>query len=264
MKFSFMTWVCPDYDLNQVITAAIRYGYDGVEPRAEADQAHGIDLKTTKKKRSEIKQQFTDAGVELSCIATSRQYSMADAAERTKSVELTKKFIDLAADVGCPFLRVFGGPIPEGVEKEECKQYVAEALRACGEHAAQTPVTVCLETHDSFSLARDAAETVRMADHERVKILWDVAHPFRQGETIAESWGYVKDLVRHLHVHDAMLGGGWDARLMGDGEIPHEEAIRHLASINFQGHLSGEWINPQWSLEELLPHELRVLRSYVP
>ena len=264
MKFSFMTWVCPEYDLNQIIAAAIRYGYDGVEPRAECDQAHGIDLKATKKKRAEIKRQFGDAGVELSCIATSRQYSMADPAQRAESIALTRKFVDLAADTGCPYLRVFGGPIPEGVAKEDCKRYVAESLRACGELAAKSPVTLCLETHDSFSLAKDAVETVRMAGHDKVKILWDVAHPFRNGEPLEETWGFVKDLVRHLHIHDALVAGGWNARLMGEGEIPHREPVRYLASINFPGHLSGEWISPAWPVEELLPHDIRVLRSYLP
>ena len=44
MKLSFMTWACPEWDLNEVITGAIRYGYDGVEPRVEVKQKHGIDL----------------------------------------------------------------------------------------------------------------------------------------------------------------------------------------------------------------------------
>ena len=62
MKISFMTWVCPDWDLNQVLTAAVRYGYDGVEPRAEANQKHGVEIASTKKQRAEIRSQFADMG----------------------------------------------------------------------------------------------------------------------------------------------------------------------------------------------------------
>ena len=36
MKISFMTWACPDWSLAQILAAAIRYGYDSVEPRVEA------------------------------------------------------------------------------------------------------------------------------------------------------------------------------------------------------------------------------------
>jgi len=38
MQLSFMTWVCPDWDLSEILTAAIRYGYDSVEPRSETGQ----------------------------------------------------------------------------------------------------------------------------------------------------------------------------------------------------------------------------------
>jgi len=262
MKFSFMTWVCPDRDLSQILAATIRYGYDGVEPRAEAEQQHGVELTATKKQRAEIKQQFGDMGVAMSCIATSRTYSMADDAERRESVELTKRYATLAHDVGCPVLRVFGGVIPEGVEKEDAKKYVAEALRECAVFAAGAGVLVCLETHDDFSLAQDAADTVRMADHPNAQIVWDVAHPFRAGETMAQSFEYAKPYVKHLHVHDALLAGGWIAKLMGEGEIPHDEAVRLLNTIDFQGHLSGEWINPEWPVEELLAHDVAVLRAY--
>lgn len=262
MKFSFMTWVCPDWDLNQVLAATIRYGYDGVEPRGEADQQHGVELSATKKQRAEIKQQFSDMGVEMSCIATSRTYSMADEDARNESVELTKKYVTLAADVGCPYIRVFGGQIPESVEKEDAKKYVAAALRECAEFAAGSGVVVCLETHDHFSLAKDATDTIKLADHSNAQILWDVAHPFRAGETMAESFEYVKPYVKHLHVHDATVEGGWTARLMGEGEIPHDEAVRLLQTIDFQGHLSGEWINPEWPVEELLSHDVAVLRGY--
>jgi sugar phosphate isomerase/epimerase len=49
---------------------------------------------------------------------------------------------------------------------------------------------------------------------------------------------------------------------MGEGDIPHDEPIRLLASIGFEGHLSGEWIDflPP---DEILPHDSRVLRHYI-
>jgi sugar phosphate isomerase/epimerase len=50
--------------------------------------------------------------------------------------------------------------------------------------------------------------------------------------------------------------------LTGEGDIPHDEAVRLLASINFQGALSGEWINflPP---EQILPQNADVMRRYI-
>lgn len=266
MKLSFMTWVCPSWDLNQVIAGAIRYNYDGVEPRVEVDHAHGIELDATHKRRKEIRAQFADCGIQISCLATSRAYSSADPGERDKSVELTRRYIDLAADIGCQCIRVFGGQIPEGVQRADAHHYIAESLRKCAEHAATRNVFVCLETHDDFSRAEYAAETVRLANHPNVGICWDFMHPFRAGNSFTEAFEQVKSYVKHCHVHDGHLPEGPDGPVslakMGEGDIPHDEPIRLLAGMDFEGHLSGEWISflPP---EEILPHDSAVLRRYL-
>jgi sugar phosphate isomerase/epimerase len=126
---------------------------------------------------------------------------------------------------------------------------------------------VCLETHDDYSLADWCAATVSLANTVGVGICWDVMHPYRHSQTMEEAFAAVKEYVRHCHVHDGKRPpdggpGGWELAKMGEGDIPHDEAARLLASIGFQGHLSGEYIN-FLPAEELLPHEARVLRSYI-
>ncbi len=264
MKLGFMTFATPDWDLRKVLTAAIRYGYDSVEPRAEADHQHGVELDTTKKQRKEIKAAFADLGVDLCCIATSRTYSMADAGERANSVELTKRYVDLAADCGAPCIRVFGGPTPEGADYAEVKKYVAEALRECAEYARGSGVWVCMETHDSYCNAHDLVDVIRMADTPQAAINWDIMHPCTAGMTIAEAFAAVKPYVRHCHAHDGTWrqdGGGWDLAPMGTGGIDHKEAMRLLASVGYEGCISGEWIAWQ-PAEEMLPREAAVLREY--
>ncbi len=265
MKISFMTWACPDWTLAQILTGAIRYGYDSVEPRVEAEHAHEIDLDTTKKQRKAIKQQFADCGVEISALATSRRYAIASDHELAESIDLTKQYIDLAADLGCENLRVFGGGTPEGMDFGDAKKTVAESLRECGEHAAKRKVYLCLETHDSYSLSGDCLETVLMADHPNVVICWDILHPCRMGEDIETAFNNVRNHVRHCHVHDATLGeepGSYEMKLMGEGDVPHDEAVKLLASIKFEGALSGEWINA-FEADEVLSHDALVLRDYI-
>ncbi len=266
MQLSFMTFSCPDWTLTEVLTGAIKYGYDAVEPRSEAQHKHGVELDTTKKQRKEIKSSFEDTGIVCACIATSRQYSMADAAKREESIELTKRYVDLAHDVDCRHLRVFGGPTPEGADFADVKKYVAESLRVCAEHAEKAEVYLCFETHDSYCHSADALEVIKLADHPNAAINWDIMHPFRVGDTIAGAFENVKSHVRHCHVHDGTRpadGGpnGWELAPMGDGHIPHDEAFKLLATINYKGALSGEWIN--WRTpEEVLPYEAEVMRRY--
>jgi sugar phosphate isomerase/epimerase len=261
-----MTWACPDWTLTEVLTGAIKYGYDAVEPRVEANQKHGIDLNTTKKERNQIKASFEDTGIACCCLATSRTFSMADESARRESIELTRRYVDLAHDLGCPNLRVFGGQTPKEVAFADAKKYVAEALHECAQHAAKAGVYLCFETHDAYCNSADAVEVVTAAAHPNVAICWDVMHPFRMGEAIADTFERVKGHVRHCHVHDGVPpedGGpnGWQMALMGEGNIPHQEVFTLLAGIGYAGALSGEWINflPP---DEVLPHDVRVMREY--
>ena len=267
MKISFMTFVAPEWSLEEHLTAAIRYGYDAIEPRREADHNHGVELDTNKKERQAIKEQFTSCGVELTTIATSRRYALATDHELQETMDLTKRYCDLAADLGAQNIRVFGGMTPEGMQFEDAKKTVAEALHECGEHAARRGVYLCLETHDAYCNTADVLEVVRNADSPGVAINWDIMHPYRFGESMETAFNNVKDYVRHCHIHDGIRPeedgpAGWKLSLMGEGDIPHDEAIKLLATIDYQGSLSGEWIR-SFDPAEILPHDAQVLREYI-
>ena len=47
MKFAFMTFSCPDLDLDQVLAMAREFGYDGIEPRVSANHQHGVEFEIT-------------------------------------------------------------------------------------------------------------------------------------------------------------------------------------------------------------------------
>lgn len=265
MQLSFMTWVCPQWDLTEILTGAIRYGYDSVEPRAEADQKHGVEIEATKKQRASIRAAFEDTGVKMSCIATSRRYAIADDKERAESVELTKRYVELADDLGCNHIRVFGGMTPEGMEFAEAKKHVAESLREAATAAEGSHVHLCIETHDAYCLANDLMEVIQMANHPHIAVCWDIMHPVTHGMSMAEAFEHVRGLTRHCHIHDGRIPEGEkraEMCLTGEGDIPHDEAVRLLASINFEGALSGEWINflPP---EEILPQNADVMRRYI-
>ena len=266
MYLSFMTFSCPDYEPDKVLATAVRYGYEGVEPRAEVDHKHGIEVTTTKKERARIKAQFADAGIKMACLATSCTYAQAEARDRQQMIDTTRQHIELAADCGAPAIRVFGGLTPAGLELAEAKQLVAECLAAVADFAQQHQVHVCLETHDAYCRAADAAEVVRQVNHPHVGINWDMMHCVRLGETIAEAFAHVHNYVRHTHIHDGTWPEGRPDEVtvtyMGQGQVDHQEAVRLLASINYEGALSGEWIEC-FDPGDILPRDAATLRQYL-
>lgn len=56
------------------------------------------------------------------------------------------------------------------------------------EQAAARGVTVLLETHDDWSSTAAVRAVVARGAHPSLRVLWDVMHPQRQLETVAESY----------------------------------------------------------------------------
>lgn len=264
MKYSFMTFSCPELGFEEVIALARRLGYDGVEPRIEEGHRHRIELDAPAERLAAARRHAEGEGISLSCIATSRRY--ADPATQTQEVELTRRCIDLAAAVGSPCLRVFGGILAPGLTREAAVDLVAAALGAVADHAQGAGVTVCMETHDDWCDPRHVAAVMERVGHPAVAVNWDVAHPVnRAGFSIPDSYQALSRWVRHCHIHDLTprgADGKQELCWIGEGVVDHREAIRLLHAGGYRGHLSGEWINRKPGYEEHLPRELATMRRY--
>lgn len=259
MKFSFMSFSCPDLSLEAMLSLAKRLGYDGVEPRVEAKHAHGIELGLDAAGRAAARKLAVSQGIAYACLATSCRY--ADPATRAAMVASTLSYIDLAADIGCPRLRVFGGPLPEGLSREAATAGVAAALLAVADQAERRGVTVCLETHDHWCNPADVAELMRRVDRPAIQVNWDIMHPVRVAQVgMQEAFDTLRPWIRHVHAHD---GATRDGKLVlvpiGEGVVDHALALRLLREAGWDGFVSGEWIG--WEpYETHLPRELAALR----
>jgi sugar phosphate isomerase/epimerase len=244
-----------------MLSLAKRLGYDGIEPRISAEHAHGLEFDTAEAARRDAAKEAEDAGVALCCIATSCSY--ADAAKSERNVEDTVRAIDLAHDVGCPRIRVFGGRLPDGVSREEAVDRVSQALASVAGHAADAGVVVCMETHDSWCDPADVAEVMGRVNHAAIAVNWDIMHPVRTaGSTMDQAFETLRPWIRHVHFHDGTLPPS-ELTLcpIGDGGIDHKTAVRLLLHAEYSDYLSGEWIN--WEPCEIhLPRELATMKGY--
>ncbi len=262
MKYSFMTFSTPQLTLDEVLGLAKRIGYDGIEARAAKEHAHGVELDTDADQRSEIKQKAADAGIAICCVSASIRY--ADPATNPEARDDTLRYIDLAADVAAPIIRVFGGPIPEGITRDAAKDLLVESLSSVAEHATQRGVIVCIETHDDWCDPQDLADVLSRVDNPAIAVNWDIMHPImKAGATMDEAFNTLKPWIRHLHVHDGDVRDGKRSLVpIGEGKVDHRRAIELLRTISFDGYLSGEWIKWDDPYESHLPRELATLKGY--
>src|SRR4051812_40353244 len=99
MNYAFMTFSCPTATLEEVLALAKLHGYSGIEPRVEAKHNHGVELAADPHERRLIREQAADRGIAICCVATSCRYS--DPATAPRHVDDTRRYIDLAAEIGC-------------------------------------------------------------------------------------------------------------------------------------------------------------------
>ena len=175
MQFAFMSFSCPDLGLKEMIDLAASLGYDAIELRAQDEQAHGVELDSSPGQRDDVNAAFAESPIDLCCLAVSCCY--ADPATCDGHVADTHAAIDLAADIGCDRLRVFGGGRGQGIDRATAIDQVATALSSVADHAEERGVTVCVETHDDWRDPNHMAAVMRACGHPHIAINWDIMHP---------------------------------------------------------------------------------------
>jgi len=254
-----MSFSTPELSLAEMLDAARRFGYDGIEPRLDSKHAHGVEVDTTADQREAIKKQAADSGMELACLATSLRY--ADPEKTEQMLADTHARIDLAGDLGVPTMRVFGGQLPDGVSRDQAIDLLVDSLASVADHAGERGVILCMETHDDWCNPDHVAAVLKAVHHPAVACNWDIMHPVRtKNATIDESFETLKPWIRHLHIHDG-TGDGIELSPIGEGIYDHRRTVELLKTIDYDGYLSGEWI--KWeSWEVHLPRELATMKRY--
>jgi sugar phosphate isomerase/epimerase len=263
---------CPGWTIEQAAQAVKRYGYDAIEWRLADGEV--ITAQTAPEIKARLVEATRREGLTVACLDTSCHIVNATEDGRQAFIQEASAMVDLAVELEAPFIRVFGGIIPEGFTREEligpCGQALAEAAR----YAKGKEVTILLETHDDWARTADTLSLIQAAGKAApVNILWDVHHPYRMGEAPGETLAaMLKDsLVSHVHIKDARrdpaFQNGWQLLLLGEGEVPVKEAVGLLQQANYTGYLSLEW-EKKWhpEIEEpevALPQYVMVMREYI-
>lgn len=268
MKLGVTTLGCPEWSLTEILKNAKSYGYDGIELRGV-----GPDLDVTQspafatlQAAAQTRRDVESAGLEIFAIDTSTVLTEADRDKQTELLDHAKRNIDLAAVLGAPFIRVFGGASSENESQDTVLGRLVDNLRLLGEYTASVQnVTVLLESHDAFSSARQIADVLHVVDHPHVAALWDLHHPYRHGETPEESYNLIAPYLKLVHVKDSLPPNHYC--LLGEGDVPIREMLALLLRGGYDGYLSMEWEkrwHPQIAEPEVaFPQYAAKLREYL-
>ena len=258
MKLSLLTYnMARTWELPKILEFAREGGYAGIELRAESGHAHGVELETAAEGRAAARRAVEDAYLEIACIGVSSRFDTVDTAKRRDVVDRTKRYIELAADVNCKRVRVFGNDMPkEGHSgdappaREAVMRYVGDALHELGEYASPFGVDVLLEMHGQFNYWHFARTSVEHAAHDRVGIVYNCDNRDLVAGSCASTYERVKHLIRHVHMHQFTRG------------FPYVELFGLLQRDGYQGYLSSEIDPKEPTTEDYLLMYAQLFRAW--
>ncbi len=95
-------------------------------------------------------------GVEISGTGIRNEFAEPDKAKRSADILLTKKWIEVAAKLGAPVIRIFTGKsIPANYTWDQAEEWIIEDIRTCVEYGKQHGVIVAVQNHNDFVKTAD-------------------------------------------------------------------------------------------------------------
>lgn len=250
LPLAFSTLGCPKWTLVQILDFAQQHGFAAVELRGLLGEMNlPARPEFAPDKIIQSRREISSRGLRIACVSSSATMHDEDPQKRAQQLGDARSFIDLAAALGAPYVRVFGNDIKG--PREPVIARVAAGLHELGEYAGPRNVTVIIESHGDFTDSPTLKDILTRADSEHVALLWDAHHTFATSHEEPEfTVAQLGKWIRHTHLKDSVLDEKIDEKtgvkerhyvLTGKGDVPVERQIRALVNIGYKGMYCFEW-----------------------
>ncbi len=267
MKIAFSTLGCPDFEWTDIYSAAKDLGFDGVEIRGIGDDISALNAPPFRDERlPQTVQQLKRLRLEIPCLSCNCCLKFTDREEENKKEILA--YIALAQKLGAPYIRILAD-LHKEPEGEVDDAAVIRQLKALAPEAEKAGVSLLVETNGVYADTSRLRNLLEQVASDAVAALWDMHHPYRimgeKPETTVQNLGAY---IKYIHVKDSVrTPGGVEYRLMGEGDLPIDEMIFALRSINYDGYISLEWVR-RWAPDLsdagiVFPHFINYMERYL-
>jgi fatty-acyl-CoA synthase len=246
MKIAFSTLGCPDFSWPDIYSMAKDLGFDGIEIRGLGKDIFAVKAQPfTEGQLDQTVKRLSGLRLKIPCLSSSCCLKFPERME--ENYQEIVQYVALASRLGTPYIRVLADlePQPNG---EVDDGVVLAALQRLIPAAEEKGVTLLVETNGVYS---DTARLRGLLDHiasDAVAVLWDMHHPYRfageaPGKTVENLGAYIK----YVHIKDSVVvNGAIQYRMMGEGDLPIDDMMFALRSINYEGYISLEWVK-RWA-----------------
>ena len=228
LKLGLMTYTLgAKWDIDTLIKNCTEAGWVHAELRTT--HAHGVEVSLSKQERAEVKKRFEDSSLEAISLASAFSYHYTDQAELKESIEGTKEYLQLAADVGALGIRVFPNAFPEGVSREKTMEQIGKSLAEVGEfgHKLGVDVRVCVHGNGTDNVPV-IKRILDYSNSDHVYVNWNCNPSDTEGEGLEQNFNMVKDRIRGIHMHELY------------SDYPYRSFFKLLRESGYTGYCNAE------------------------
>lgn len=126
-------------------------------------------------------------GLDISGTGIRNDFTQPDEKKRQSDLELTEKWIEVAAKLGSPNLRIFSGKAKtEGFSRTQVMGWMVKHIKTCCELGKKHGVVIALQNHNDFlSTADEVNELFKKVDSEWLGLNHDIGS-YRQNDPYEE------------------------------------------------------------------------------
>lgn len=250
----------------EVLQRAKKFGYDSVEFDAKRPHANPMDWDQNIRKA--VKDRAGELGIEICALAANNNFSSPVPEQREAEILMVREQIKLAADLGCPLIRVFGAwngitfrdgwatydeagnqgrNAWPGVSRYIRLRHIQEALTELAKIAGDHGVTLGLQNHAPLiNDWRDVNEMLAYIDSPHLKAIIDIPHSEDSEDNVKEAIRTIGKNDVHFHFNgefERLANGsiGMKRTVFGAPIQNYPTLVNELARIGFNGHLSWEF-----------------------
>ncbi|MDX2145926.1 MAG: sugar phosphate isomerase/epimerase family protein [Planctomycetota bacterium] len=240
MKIALSSVVCPEWTLARLAQEAEALAIDAVELRTFGDDSTTIACDPFLTDPAKTRRLMQAAGLSIACIATGIHYDERITPpivgrllfDTERSVRQSKRAVDLAAELECPFVRVFGFEIPANEPRADAMERIVDRLQKSLDHCRHTGVRLILENGGSFASAQHLLDLIRAVDHPLLAAAYSIPTGVLAGDDPVRALDLLGPLCVAIKLKDVRETSGPDRTpcILGEGLIPVAPATRAFAA----------------------------------
>ncbi len=212
------------WDLKTLLTVCNQAGIGGVEFRTT--HKHGVEPSLSKVDRLEVKKRCSDAGIEIWGLGTTSEFQSVATRIVRSHIETTKRFVELAADLGAKGVKVRPNGIPKEKPVSETLKQIGVSMAECGEFAAKHGVEIWCEVHGlGTQEPANMAEIFNHCPTPSVGICWNSNPTDVNNGSISKAYDLLGKHIKSCHINN--LYNNFDRT------YPYKELFIRLAMSNY-------------------------------